>query len=282
MAETSRQFHFVFGLRDQTEPLHPLHFVCLQSCLEVNRPDVIHFHYRNEPWGPLWERIRPHLTLHRLGDKPQDYDTSRYADTVEGRFIANLGLGYAHEADFVRMDALIEHGGVYADMDTLFIRPYPREWYAHEFVIGEESCVSGDDGIIKPSLCNAVMFAHPGARFARAWREQMGRVFDGTWSRHSCQAAAALWGAHPQSVRVLPEEYFYAFPSTRAGLHALLETDAPTPDALHSIHLWAHLWWDEHRTDFSNVHAGMLTEHFIRSVDTTLTRLARRFLPSGD
>ncbi len=136
----------------------------LQSCLEVNRPEAIHFHFRNEPYGPLWERILPHLTLHRLGKKPRDYDTSRYAETAEGRLIAHLGLGYAHEADFVRLDALIEHGGVYADMDTLFVRRYPDAWFRHEFLVGEEPGVRGDDGLIKPSLCNAVMFAHRGAR----------------------------------------------------------------------------------------------------------------------
>ena len=280
MTETPRQFHFVFGLREQTQPLHPVYFLCLQSCLEVNRPDAIHFHYRNEPWGPLWERIRPHLTLHRLGAKPSDYDTSRYAQTAEGRFIVGVGIDYAHEADFIRMDALIEHGGVYADMDTLFVRPYPAAWYTHEFLIGEEPGVFGDDGLIKPSLCNAVMFAQRGATFARAWRADMGRTFDGTWSRHSCQAAARLWGEHPHAIRCLPEDYFYAFASTPEGLHALLEEDTEVPATLHSIHLWAHLWWDQHRTDFSTVHGDMLTETYIHTVDTTYNRLARRFLPS--
>lgn len=282
MAETPRQFHFVFGLREQTETLHPVYFLCLQSCLEVNRPEAIHFHYRNEPWGPLWERIRPHLTLHHLGAKPRDYDTSRYAETAEGRFIARAGIDYAHEADFVRMDALIEHGGVYADMDTLFVRPYPEAWYARAFLIGEEAGVRGEDGLIKPSLCNAVMFAQRGAAFARAWREEMGRSFDGTWSRHSCQAAARLWGAHQKDLHVLPEDFFYAFPSTPAGLRALLEEDAEVPEQVHSIHLWAHLWWNQRRIDFSPVHGGMLTAENIRNIDTTYNRLARRFLPSAE
>jgi hypothetical protein len=279
MGEVPRQFHFVFGLREQTEPLHALHYACLESCRQVNQPDAIHFHYRNEPHGPLWDLIRPHLTLHRLGERPPDYDPSRYAHSAEGRFIAHMGLGYAHESDFVRLDALIEHGGVYADMDTLFVKPYPPAWYAHEFLMGEEPGVIGPGGLIEPSLCNAVMFARRGARFARAWREGMGRAFDGTWSRHSCQEAARLWGEQPETLRVLPEEYFFGFRCTRAGLKALLEDDVPVPESVHSIHLWAHLWWASERTDFTAVHSGHFDLDSIRGVDRTINRIVRRFLP---
>ncbi len=47
---------------------------------------------------------------------------------------------------------------------------------------------------------------------------------------------------------------------------------------IYSMHLWAHLWWDEGRTDFTDFHAGLLTEAFIRSEDTTYNVLARQFL----
>ena len=35
----------------------------------------------------------------------------------------------SHEADFVRLDALIAHGGVYADIDTLFVHPVPARLF---------------------------------------------------------------------------------------------------------------------------------------------------------
>src|SRR5262245_6229023 len=138
MAERRREFHFVFGLREQTEPFHVLHWLCLASCLEVNRPDAIHFHYRNEPFGPWWERIKPQLQLLRVPERVSGYAPERYRDSAEGRFIETLGLGYAHESDFLRLDLLLKHGGVYADMDTLFVQRYPDEWFDDEFVIGEE------------------------------------------------------------------------------------------------------------------------------------------------
>ena len=33
---------------------------------------------------------------------------------------------YAHAADFLRLDVLIAEGGVYADIDTLFVSRLPR------------------------------------------------------------------------------------------------------------------------------------------------------------
>lgn len=274
-----REFHFIFGLRPQTEPLHLVHYLCLESCRQVNSPAAINFYYRHEPHGPWWERIRPHLQLHYLGDHASYIDHARYQNTDEGRFIARAGWSYAHEADFLRLEILLEKGGVYADIDTLFVKPYPHEFYAHEFVIGEETSLPGDDGVRRPSLCNAVMFSRPNARFARAWLERMAETFDGTWSKHSCQLASLLWQENPVHAHVLPPRFFYRFFWDQAGLQSLLEgKDADLRD-VYSIHLWEHLWWDQWRTDFSHVHAGMLTEEYMRTVDTTYNLLARPFLP---
>jgi hypothetical protein len=273
-----RDFHFVFGLREQREPFHILHYLCLASCRAVNRPHAIHFHYRHEPFGPWWEKIKPHLRLVRAPDVVEGFAPARYADSAEGRFIEQLGLSYAHEADFLRLDILIAHGGVYCDMDTLFVRPYADAWFAQDFAIGEESAPFAHGQVIRPTLCNAVMFARPGSRFARVWRERMEQVFDGSWSGHSCHEAARLWRVMPDALRVLPREYFYRYGSTIAGLESLLEqSDAEHAD-IYSLHLWAHLWWEQSRRDFSAVHAGQIDENWIRTRDCTLAKLARKFL----
>jgi len=277
-----REFHFIFGLHEQPAPFHVLHYICLSSCLAVNRPDAIHFHYRHEPHGPWWERARPALELHRIAAATPDYSPQRYDANPEGELIRRLNLGYAHEADFLRLDVLLAHGGVYADMDTVFVRRYPDEWYAAEFVLGEEPSLHVANEPLRPSLCNAVMLSHAGARFARQWRERMPRVFDGSWSRHSCQEAARIWQEDPAAVRVLPAHYFYRYGASVPGLRALLEeNDRPRSD-MYSVHLWAHLWWSSTRTDFSAVHADEIDARWLRERDCTLARLARPFLETTD
>jgi hypothetical protein len=273
-----RDFHFLFGLREQREPFHLLHYLCLASCRAVNGPDAMHLHYRHEPFGPWWERIKPHLRLSRVPDQVQGFAPRRYRDSEEGRLIEHLGLDYAHEADFLRLDILLAHGGVYADMDTLFVRRYPDDWFDEQFVIGEENAPWQPGQVLRASLCNALLLARPGARFASAWRERMAAVFDGTWARHSCDEAARLWQRMPAAVRVLPREYFYRYGSSRAGLRTLLEESDHEHADLYSVHLWAHLWWDAARMDFSEVHAGQIDETWIRQRDCTLANLARPFL----
>lgn len=270
-------FHFIFGLRRQTEPFHLCHYLCIQSCLQVNRPEAVHFHYRHEPYGPYWDRIRPSLTLHRV--KP-----------ILSPLIAWLRYGwknracgryrYAHQSDFIRLDALLEHGGIYADMDTLFVNPIPDELFRKPFVIGRENSVAcRTTGNLEPSLCNAFLMAPPASEFARLWRERMMKEFDGSWSRHSTLLPHRLHRENPELVHVEPARSFYRYMWTREDLRILFDDCDPDFSGVVSFHLWAHLWWDKKRRDFSDFHADLLTEEYVRHAGTTYGLAARRFLP---
>jgi hypothetical protein len=278
MADIRNRFHFLFGLKPQHESMHLVHYLCLESCRRVNHPEAICFHYRHEPYGVWWDAIKPYLTLRRLDERHAVPDPARYDATAEGRLIRDAGWAYAHEADFLRLAILLEEGGIYADMDTLFVQPLPRHLFGKPFVLGEEAPVPGADGVLRPSLCNALILAQPGAAFARRWLDAMGESFDGTWSRHSNQAATRLWGRNAGDIHVVPQPYFYKHAATPRGVRALLEGHDHDTTDVYSLHLWAHLWWDAWRTDFSTLHAAEITVQHIRNVDTTYTLLARRFL----
>lgn len=278
MTEIPRIFHFVFGLREQDEPFHLMHYLCLESCRQVNEPDAIHFHYLNEPWGPWWDRIRPALTLEPVNPESFVRHSARYADTEEGRIVRLRNLVYAHESDFIRMRALQAAGGVYADMDTLFLQPMPEELYRESFVIGAEQDESDQPDSTRRSLCNALMLARSDSAFLARWMERMYEVFDGTWSRHSCEEATRIRQAMPEAVRVLPKRCFHRHGADRVGVRTLLEGLDEDFSGMYSMHLWAHLWWDEWRTDFTTVHGGMIDEDYVRNSETTYAVAARRFL----
>jgi hypothetical protein len=275
---TRREFQFVFGLRPQREPFHLVHYLALESCRRTQDADAIHLHYRHLPHGPWWERIAPALTLHHVGDAPRGFDPSRYEATAEGRLIAQRGWDYAHEADFLRLEILRDGGGAYADIDTLFVARYPDAWFARDCVIGEEPPVGGDDRLSKPSLCNAVIVARPGARFVTAWLDEARATFDGTWNRHSCAAAARLWADAGDARHVLPQHVFYRHGPSRAGIASLFDEVDPRLDGTASLHLWAHLWWDESRTDFTDFHAGGFTPEWVAAGGSTVAAIARRYL----
>lgn len=273
-----KHFHFVFGLKEQTEPFHIVYYLCLKSCLEINKPDRISFYYHYEPHGEWWDKIKPELNLVKVDLESFIVNNKQYDTHWEGQYIKQQQLSYAHQADFIRLKVLLEQGGVYADMDTLFARPMPDSFYQHEFAIGTEGIFDDENGNPRQSLCNALMLAQPNAPFVKTWLERMYHSFDGSWNNHSCAEAARLALEHPEQVTVFPEEYFYKYSFTPIDLNRLFKRQILDFKDTYSIHLWSHLWWDEKRRDFTDFHAGLLTEEAILKGNTTYTALAQTFL----
>ncbi len=268
-----RVAHFVYGLREQDEPLPFLHFASIESCRRVLAPERIYFHYRHLPWGVWWERICPSLTLVPV----EPVEAVLQADYSRGAIPEHLR--YAHHADFIRLDALIEHGGIYADIDTIFVRSFPQELFEQEFVIGRELPVRDErTGELRPSLCNALLMAQPGAVFARAWRERMAAALDGSWSNHSGFLSQELCEQMPDHVRVEPEERFFAFPASPRGVSQLLRERHEIPQEALSVHLWAHLGGNAAGETSAHAHVGWTTPSFVRSARTTLAELLRPYL----
>jgi hypothetical protein len=266
------QFHFVFGLKRQWFPFHLMFYLCLESCIRVNRPERIFFYYRYEPYGRYWNSIKDKLTLVRV-EPVAAVKRARYRDRLIYLY------RYAHHADFIRLEKLVEHGGIYADMDTLFLNPLPERLLSESFVLGDEGEVlCPNTGRLRASLCNALILARKEAPFGRLWLSRMGAAFDGTWSNHSCFLPQDLSVQHPELIHVEPSRSFYPCKPSREGLRQLFEERGSDLNGAYSVHLWNHLWASRWRHDFSDFHAGQLTEKFIRNVDTTYNVAARRFL----
>jgi hypothetical protein len=251
-----RVAHFVFGMRPQEEPFHLVHYLAIASCQAVLEPDEIRVHYHDLPYGFYWDLARPLVTLHRV-DPP----------THAGRLGSTDDYAYAHQTDLVRLDVLAEHGGLYADIDTLFVSA-PRD------ELWNESCVVGSP---------ALLMAAPGTPFIDQWRERLATTSNGWWPSHRDYPTSDLDAAHPAAVHVEPPPTFDPFPATRDGLHRLLVERVQLPDGAASMHLSAHLWWDvDQRDHVADVHAHMIDEAWIRSQSTTYARAAAPFLPEHD
>jgi len=270
-----RIFHFVFGLRPQREPFHLAYYLCLASCIQLNRPDRVYFHYHHEPYGRYWDLIKEKLTLEKV--EPVEF-ISRF--DYEDKFIQKH-LTYAHHADFIRLEKLLEHGGVYADIDTLFLHPYPDSLFDNPCVLGREDPIRCQQtGALKDSLCNALIMAEPDSEFCCRWLDGMKDAFDGSWSNHSTVLPQQISEAHPETIHIEPPRSFYGFMWTSEDLRRLFEECETDLQNMYSIHLWSHLWWSRRRRDFSSFHQGKLRENYIRKVATTYNLAARPFLPT--
>jgi hypothetical protein len=269
-----RTFHFVFGLKAQNAPFHLAHYLALASCIRHHDDARVVMHHGEVPYGPWWDRIRPHLELCPVGRVDWLDDHPGYFAHEEGRLIVGADFDYAHHADVIRLEVLAAEGGIYADIDTLFVDEVPLSYDDEPFVIGEED-VGARRRSPRRSLCNAFMVATPGSHFALRWLDRIREVFDGTWSRHSCTEAALLAAEMPDEVSVLSTRPHCAFPATASGLGDLFERRVEVPDGVVSIHWWEHLWWSPRRRDFTSFHNAMLTEEYVLGADTTFARLAR-------
>lgn len=241
----------------------------------VNNPDKIYFHYLNEPFGPYWEMIKPSLELRkvRLNSFVENYRYSR---------IGRKRLSYAHHADFIRIEKLLEYGGVYADIDTLFVKPYPKQLFEKPFVLGREpDIVSETTGRTESSLCNALIFSEKNSSFGNRWLQSMKDHFDGSWSNHSTLLPDKLSRKHPGEIHIEPQRSFYRFIWNSHDLNELLKRKTNDRlDGVYSIHLWEHTWVPKWKDDYTDFHGKLLTEDYVNSGSTTFSQLACRFLPT--
>jgi hypothetical protein len=276
MKKIPRIFHFVFGLRPQTEPFHLMHYLCIASCLGVNKPDTVMFHYQYMPWGPWWDLIAPRLQLQKI--EPDTFVSSfAYTDKNAEQF------RYAHLSDITRLEIMIKYGGIYADMDTLFINEIPDHFFEQNFIMGMEKAnwKQAATRAAGGSICNAWMMGGPESDFAKLWLKQTYEWFDGSWNAHSCSLPFQLSREHPEWIHVEPERSFFFYDWTAKGINGIFEKPRPDLDGVYSIHLWSHMWWDRKTTDASYFHAGRLTPEYVRFSKSTYAELARPFLPKG-
>ncbi len=267
------RFHFVFGLKPQTLPFHLAHYLCLASCLATQQPDAVYFYYHHEPFGRYWELVRDELVLVKI-PCVRFIEHYRHPNWSVGRY------RYAHAPDFVGLEKLVSHGGVYADMDTLFVNPIPHALHEKPFVLGREDDIR--DPVtheLRPFVCNAFVMAERNAPFGRMWFEKMQQASDGSSSNHLTLLPNVLAQQHPGLIHLEPARTFYKHTRTREGLHTLLAGLDTDNEGVVSFHLWSHLWWSRRQRDFCRFHAGKLTEEFVRNVDTTYNVVARNYLP---
>jgi hypothetical protein len=227
-----RRLHFCFGLAETGKPWRLIHHVCVRSALEQLRPEAAHIYVEHEPEGPWWELTRPLLDVVRV-TAPRE---------VFGRPISH----FAHRADVLRLDRLIEDGGLYLDVDVLVRRSFD-DLLDGSVVMGKE----GPGG--RYGVCNAVILAEPGAAFLQRWREEYrwfrggegGAGVDPHWNEHSVEVPSRLAARHPDEITVLSERAFFHPTWTQDDVRWIFYSTRPIPDRdAYAHHLWESKAWD--------------------------------------
>jgi hypothetical protein len=257
MSRVPKILHYTFGMASDFggKPWSLVHHVCLKSAVERIIPQEVLFYYEYEPTGPWWELSRELVTLVKI-EAPRE---------IFGRPLAHV----AHRSDVVRLQKLIEHGGIYLDADVLVQRSFD-DLLEHRTVLGQE----GQDA--EWGLANAVMLAAPQSPFMRRWLEEY-RSFRGEiWNEHSVHLPGKLARAHPTEITVLPSTAFFWPLWTEEHLEWIFASNRPIPtEQTYANHLWEGKAWK---------YLEDLTPQRVRSVDTNFHRWAKPLidgLPDG-
>ena len=180
--------HFVFGLKEQDEEFFFTYYLAVYSAWVMNKPDKIYFYYHYKPYGKWFNELKniPNIIFEYV-DIP----------THIGRKPLKK---VAHKADIIRMNKLIERGGVYMDIDTISAKSY-HHLLNNEVVLGKE----GNYGI-----CNAIMMTIPNSRFFKLWMDQYEEEFisDG-WAEASVIFPKKLYEKYPDLISLQEQDVFF-------------------------------------------------------------------------
>jgi hypothetical protein len=269
--------HFIFGLNEDfgNKEFSLVHYLAIRSAYELNQPDKIYFHFRYEPRSIWFEMVRPFIHMNKV-DPPKE-------------ILGNKLYHFAHQADIIRLEALLTHGGVYLDIDTISVKSLvPLRNYS--FAIGKQYAYSSSplrrrikksvtnlnlQYLKKPvrGLCNAVILSEPGSLFAAKWYDsyktfRSGGV-DEYWDEHSVIMPLKLAKEFPRTIQILDAEYFHYPLHDETGLKFLFEEKRVFPKA-YIHHLWESKSWDKYLSH--------LSVEGISSIDTTYNLIARKYL----
>ena len=140
---------------------------------------------------------------------------------------------YAHRADIVRLEKLIEYGGFYLDIDVWTLKSFDS------LLNIEETCIMGyqaEQSQFK-GLCNAVVGAKPQSAFLKIWLENYKSFKSDEWDKHSVYLPLELSKDHPSLIHIKSQEVF--FPVSWFDFNDLFKKNKKVNlDNSYTIHLW--------------------------------------------
>ncbi len=232
-----RILHFCFGLTPDYggKPWGLVHYACVRSAIQRIRPHQAFLYYEFQPKGPWWDLTKDLVQTVRI-EAPREV-------------FGNPLLHPAHRADVVRLQKLIEWGGIYFDCDVFVHRNFD-DLLSHSTVMGLE-LNNGRHG-----LCNAVILSEPGAPFLQRWYEEY-RTFrskgrDQYWAEHACQVPLRLSIEFPAEVTVLPHTVFFGLDWTPKDLTLMFSSREPVVGpGTYANHLWESKAWEPFLADLT-------------------------------
>lgn len=117
---------------EEYKPLKFIEYLCLKSILEVLRPEKVKVHGDVEPSCQLWRQIRkdPRVVWVHMDRPMMKYGQNFSQSPIQ------------HMADVARLEVMYAEGGIYSDLDVLWVRPVDRYRYMDVQLIASNDLTS--------------------------------------------------------------------------------------------------------------------------------------------
>lgn len=247
-------FHFCYGFAQDFggKPFSLVHYLAIKSVYETNKPDKIFFHYKYEPEGEWWEKSEK--IIEKVYTEPPD------------EIFGNKLYHVAHKSDIVRLNILIETGGIYLDLDTITKKSF-QPLLNYHFVIGKQGRIRN------MGLCNAVMLSEKKSEFLKIWLSNYesfrSKGKDKYWAEHSVKLPSLLAAKHPNLLHIEPYDSFHYPLYYPLSLRKMFVGCYKFPNA-YCHHLWEGGSWEKY--------LSKLSEEDIMNRDSTYNLIARKFI----
>jgi hypothetical protein len=254
-----KTIHFVFVTKPLADGSRPLdfmlfHYLCLVSCLETQPYANVVVHADGPIGGPWWPLVAGRVEVRKSGLDRE----------VLGKPIRH----FSEIAYLKRAQILMEEGGMYADIDTLFTSSL-HSWFETSKLRVHIDAVNPEPNLIS---CRK---GHP---VVKEWLDRKSVLVEGEWGDFPCSAFWDSLNKCPDTWEALQLGRFGKVrddePARR--LFAEYHPDALTGVAALSLYQGMNLmmgWPDR-------PYLKQLTYEFVRDVDTTFNCEVRKYLPT--
>lgn len=257
------KLHFVFGLSEDFggKPWSLCHYLAVKSAIELNKPEKAYFYYKFKPTGKWFEMIEDQLDLVQI-DPPTE---------IFGRPLLHV----AHQTGVIRLQVLIEEGGIYMDVDTISKKPF-TDLLHHSCVLGIQGYPNGSI----EGLCDGVILAEKNSEFLQHWllsyQSHRSKGRDQYWAEHAVHMPYTLSKQYPNLLHIEPYSSFH-YPlyhgndpmASTDGIKVLFEQDQEFLNA-YCHHIWESITWEPYLKN--------LTIEDIKNNNTTYNNIARKFI----
>jgi predicted O-linked N-acetylglucosamine transferase (SPINDLY family) len=209
--------HFIFF--GETE-FYFLHYYAIKTAYENNKDYHIYLYNTKQPVNnEWWIKTLKYVKLVNI-------DTPTH---INGIKLAN----YAHKADVLRLQKLIEYGGIYLDIDVWTIKNFDN------LLNINKSCIMGYQckNTKFEGLCNAVIIAQPNSLFLQKWYELYDNYNPNEWDTLSVYAPKLLAEQFSDLIHIESQNSF--FPYSWFDFNTIIDnSNTEYLNNSYCIHLW--------------------------------------------